>query len=157
MMTDRETPLHGDRVLAEAGGLVDESRATLAIYGDDLDPDIVSDLLGCSPSRAHRKGDRKTVTSVPFRSGAWLLTVEARSPEGPAEAIADLLGRFPAEPGFWQRIIGVYDVSIRVAIHTSGWNRGFCLPAGLLSRVGQIGLPIDVDLYCYGDESEDGV
>lgn len=156
-MTDKKALTQGEQVLAEVGGPVDESRATLAIYGDDLDPDTVSDLLGCSPSRAHRKGDRKTVTSVPFRSGAWLLTVEARSPEGPAEAIVNLLARFPAESGFWQRIIAVYDVSICVAIHTSGWNRGFCLPAGLLSRVGQIGVPIDVDLYLYGDESDDGV
>ena len=57
MMSNENTPKHGDEVILESGGVVDESRATLAIYGDDLDPDVVSGLLGCSPSRAEEFED----------------------------------------------------------------------------------------------------
>lgn len=95
-------------------------------------------------------------TSVPDKSGAWFLTREVRAPKGPDEAISNLLALFPETAEFWQQIIEKYDVSIRVAIHTSGWNRGFDLPADLLRRIGRIGVRIDFDLYFYADDNEDG-
>lgn len=156
-MKDEITPIRKEEILTEVGGLVDESRATLALYGDDLDPDGVSKMLGCAPSHAHRKGDRRGGTAVPFSSGAWLLTVETKAPKGPDAAIATLLARFPETPEFWRPVLDKFSVSIRVGIHTCGWNRGFGLPADIVARVGRIGVPIDFDLYLYGDESDGGV
>jgi hypothetical protein len=156
-MNNKIIPIRKDEIIVEIGGPVDECRATLAIYSDNLDPDTVSKMLGCSPSHAHRKDDRRKATSVPFKSGAWFLTVESRAPEGPEEAISKLLGRFPETPEFWQPIVDQYNVSIRVGIHTSGWNRGFGLSPNILAKVGRIGVAIDFDLYFYGDEIENGV
>jgi hypothetical protein len=156
-MNDKITPLRKGEILMEVGGPVDECRATIAIYGDHLDPDAVSDLLGCLPTTAHRNGDRKTPTAVPFTSGAWLLTVEVNAPQGPDEAISELLARLPKARGAWQSITDQYSVSIRVGIHTSGWNRGFALSADVLAQLARIEVPVDFDLYLYGDEEEGDV
>lgn len=87
-------------VLAEVAGVVDESRVTLAICGDDLDPDDVSAKLRCVPSHNHHKGERRSQTSPPFRTGAWILSVEGGAPRGPNELIDELLARFPQTTSF---------------------------------------------------------
>jgi len=46
-MADEITPIQKGEVLVRFGGPVDESRATLAIYGDDLQPD---DARRCIPN-----------------------------------------------------------------------------------------------------------
>jgi len=142
-------------VLFEAGGMVDESRVSLAIYGDDLDPDALSTMLKCAPSRSHRKGDSRSHTSSPFRTGAWILTVEGRAPRGPNELIDELLERFPVDALFWQSLTERYQVSVQVGIHTGGWNQGFDLPPGTVTALAQRGIGIGFDLYFYGDDDAD--
>ena len=141
-------------MIAEVGGMVDETRVSLAIYGDDLDPNAVSAVFGCVPSHCHRKGDRKSQTSPPFRSGAWILTIEGKAPSGPHTMIDELLGRFPSDPAFWRPLTERYQLSVKVGIHTGGWNRGFDLTAGTVTTLARTGVGLGFDLYFYGDEEE---
>jgi len=39
------------------GGPIDSVIVSLCLYGDDLDPDKVTALLGCQPTQAARKGE----------------------------------------------------------------------------------------------------
>jgi hypothetical protein len=142
-------------MVAEVGGMVDETRVSLAIYGDELDPDALSTELRCVPSRSHRKGDRRSQTSPPFRTGAWILSVEGRAPRGPSELIDELLARFPVDGMFWRTLTEKYQVSVRVGIHTGGWNRGFDFPLGAVTSLAQRGIGVGFDLYFYGDEVAD--
>lgn len=89
---DDITPSRKPEIIGEAGGLVDGSRLTLGIHGDDLDPDEISRMLGCAPTSAHRRGDPRR-PGPPWPSGAWLLSVEAKSPTGPEELVDLLLAR----------------------------------------------------------------
>jgi hypothetical protein len=141
-------------VITEAGGMVDETRVSLAVYGDDLDPETVSGILGCAPSHCHRKGDRHRQTSPPFSMGAWILTVEGRAPQGPSELIGELLGRFPSDPALWRPLIEQYRVSVRVGIHTAGWNRGFDITSAVVAALARTGVGLGFDLYFYGDEED---
>ncbi|HTD73780.1 MAG TPA: DUF4279 domain-containing protein [Steroidobacteraceae bacterium] len=156
-MGDEVIPIRKPHVVAEVGGMVDESRVTLAIYGDDLDPESISKMAGCNPTHAHRKGDRKTESSPPFRTGAWLLTVEGKAPQGPNDLIRLLLDRFPSEPAFWRPLSDRYQISVRVGIHTGGWNRGFDLEPATIAAVSILGGILGFDLYFYGEEGDDGV
>ena len=151
-MRDGIPPDQKPYVIAEAGGMVDETRVSLAIYGDDLDPEAVSGILGCAPTRCHRKGDRHRQDSPPFSMGAWILTVEGKAPHGPSELIDKLLERFPSDPAFWQPLIEQYRVSVRVGIHTAGWNRGFDITAAAVAALARTGSELGFDLYFYGDE-----
>jgi hypothetical protein len=40
-------------MVATVGGPVDEVRVSLAVYSDNLDPDLLTRLLGCAPSTFH--------------------------------------------------------------------------------------------------------
>jgi len=141
-------------VLVEVGGAVDESHVSLAIYGDDLDPDALSAMLGCVPSHSHRKGDCRSQTSPLSRTGAWIFTVEGRAPRGPDELIEELLARFPEDALFWRELTERYQVSVRMGIHMGGWNRGFDLPLATVTALAQRRIGVGFDLYFYGDEVE---
>ena len=79
---DDVIPIRKPEMIADAGGLVDRSRLTLGLYGEDLDPDEISRLLGCSPTSVHRRGDPRR-SGPPWPKGAWLLSVDGEAPTGP--------------------------------------------------------------------------
>jgi predicted RNA binding protein YcfA (HicA-like mRNA interferase family) len=60
---DDAIPIRKPEIVGEAGDLVDETRFTRGIHGEDLDPDEISRLLGYAPTSAHRRGE-------PRRSGS---------------------------------------------------------------------------------------
>ena len=61
------------------------------------------------------------------------------------------------EHGSLECFVRGYRASIRVGIHTAGWNRGFGLSSEILATLARIGLGVDFDLYLYGDETDGGV
>src|SRR5690606_28285796 len=119
----------------DVGGLVDESSATLCVYGDDLEPAELSALLGVEPSRSFRRGHRQTPDSRPAGHGAWFLRVEGTAPFGPNEHLGELLRRLPANPVVWSELRARYQVRISIGIHFDAWNRGFALDAATLAQV----------------------
>ena len=150
-MSEKVAPIRGPSVVAEVGGPVDEFRVTLALYGDNLNPEIVSQLLSCNPTDAHSKGERKGPRSPPFTGGAWLLTAEGKAPASPSDAIESLLGRFPPDVGFWKGLNDDFKVQLRIGIHTAGWNRGFHISPRASTMIAVTGASIEFDLYFYGE------
>ena len=141
-----------DEIIAEVGGLVDETGVCLAICGKDLDPDEVTELIGCSPTNAHRSGDRKTPNSPPYQSGAWLLEMRGSEPIGPEQLIRRLLLRVPQDENVWTKLSGRFRVRLLMGIHFTGWNKGFDLPADLIPAIASLRASIGFDLYGYGDD-----
>jgi hypothetical protein len=77
---------------------------TLRFYGDDLDPDHVTRLLGAEPTKAVRKDDiwktpggREKVA----RTGSWRLEAEDCSPGDLDGQIARLLGQLTDTLPVW--------------------------------------------------------
>ena len=68
-----------DEISAEVGGDPDECGVCLAIYGEELDPDEITQLLGCQPTDSHLRGDKKGPRSPGFSKGAWFLDNARRS------------------------------------------------------------------------------
>ncbi len=132
--------------------MVDESSATLAVYGDDLDPRDITALLGVEPTSSFLPGHRRGPRSPPIKHGGWFLRVEGAAPSGPGELLGVLLSRLPAETATWERLKERHSVQIRIGVHSQGWNRGFSLSAETLARVASVNVPMEFDLYAYGSE-----
>ncbi len=130
------------------GGLIEEAGASLNIYGDDLDPDEITRLLGLAPTHSHRLGDRLKPHSPPFRTGCWTHRVEGAGPGDPADlALGSLLDRLPSEASFWAPLGQRYQIRIFFCIGFKGWNKAFTLSAGNVQRVARLGVRLDFDLY----------
>jgi len=150
---DDVTPIRKPEVIGEAGGLVDESRLTLGVHGDDLDPDEVSRLMGCAPTSAHRRGEPR-LSGSPWPRGAWLLSVEGKSPTGPEELVHLLLARLPADEAFWSEVRARFRLKLSFGIFSERWNRGFELSAEALRRINVLGAGVGVDIYANLEEGD---
>jgi len=146
------------------GGPVDLTTVTLCVYGHDLDPSEVSLLLGCEPTRAHRRGDRRPTKSPSFpdgfapprKQGAWFLTEEVASPKGPEEATRHLLEHLPDDEA-WADLGNRYDVRLSYMITVTEWNRGFDLSKELVARIAGLNVSLLFDIYAEDDdEAEQG-
>lgn len=157
-MSGQDDPERGEldphTILAVAGGPVDEARVTLAIYGERLEPDDITDALGISPTSSHLMGERRSAAGRPFAKGAWLFTVEGGEADGPEEVTERLLRRVPDDEDLWRDLAARYDVQLRYGIHFEGWNRGFDLSPGLIRRIAALRATLCFDIYAYGEESD---
>lgn len=152
-VADEVIPLRPPHAIVKTGGPPDLTSVVLALYAEDLDPDIVSRELGCAPTRAHRKGDRRGPRSPPFSTGAWLLELSGEGPIDPDVLLSDLLGRFPRDSAFWAKLRASYRVRVLVALHIERWNRGFELSPRTVAMVSATGAEFGFDLYFYaGDD-----
>jgi hypothetical protein len=140
------------RVLAEVGGPIDEVSVTLALYSEELEPQEISRALGVEPTSAHRRGERRSPTSPPFLSVAWLLTERGRDAER-AEAIIDrLLKQLPEDPEVWRDLMIRYEIQFRFGLHMKEWNKGLSIPLEQVTRIAELGASMEFDIYAYGED-----
>jgi hypothetical protein len=144
-------PIREEVIIAEVGGMVDETRLTLGIHGPDLLPEEISAVLGCAPTRAHRRGDPCGRYSPSWREGAWLLIVEGRAPSGPDELVPQLLRCLPSDRAIWEEVVARYIVRLSFGIFVGAWNRGFDLSPTSMKQLAALGVPVGFDIYADGE------
>lgn len=140
------------RVIAEVGGTVDKSGVTLAIYGTDLIPEEITNLIGVQPTESFRRGYVRNPRSRPMPHGAWFLEYRGTSPDGPDVQLRKILVQVPTSRVLWEKIAENHRIQIRFGIHMSGWNKGFGLPKDLLSQLADINADLEFDIYAYDDD-----
>jgi hypothetical protein len=151
MTDDNVIPMRSDRVIATVGGSVDELRVTLALYGDELDPDEITAALGCQPTSAHRRGEtrigKKTGLVTVYKQGAWLLSAEGRAPRTADEITSEVLARVSGDEAVWSDLAGRYDVQLRYGVFLEAWNRGFSLGRAVVQRAALLRASLEFDIY----------
>jgi hypothetical protein len=89
----RQPPAVFEDAIGVAGGEVDEYHICLGYYGDELNPDELSDLLGRKPNSSSLKGDlvNKNERTRIEKTGKWILSARETPGEPLEPQIADLL------------------------------------------------------------------
>jgi len=133
------------------GGSVDEVRATIRLCGDDLDPAVVTNLLGVDPTFAARKGDVRPSGSsaVIQRTGVWCLSSKVARDTELEEIIASLLARLPDAGSTWDQLVHVAQIEVYCALFLEGPNRGVSLSSQLLRKLSDRHLELGIDIYAY--------
>ena len=136
------------------GGSVDETKLTLAIYGDEaLDVDAITTRLGVEPTETQCKGDRRKPRYRPYQKSAWFLRMSAEAPSGLSELLQELLQSVPPpESAVWRELRTTYDVQLRIGIFMDAWNRGFHVDSDLFAKAAHIANTLNFDIYAAGDE-----
>ena len=133
--------------LFRVGGPIDEVGVGLAVYGEDLDPVAVTELLGCPPTWAYRRGDVRGPRSPPLKRGVWMLEERCAAPRQLEELAAHFLDRLPQDQSTWARLRERYEVKLRFSIRVKRWNRGFEISAALASRISGLGIPLGFEIW----------
>jgi len=127
-------------------------RASLRVFGDGLEPEEVSALLGREPTRSHRKGDLAGSDS-PGRSGsveptgAWILDSWLPEKAEIEEHVEALLGAVSNDSDEWERLTERFSASVLCSAFLDQYNEGFELSPRIAQSLSERGLVIAFDVY----------
>jgi len=123
--------------------------AELAIYCDDLEPSVVTQILGLQPSMTWKSGDVKNQrTGATYDSGCWKL--QTSSNDGPLEDhIKNLMELCSGCIDSIRSLGNDKNVSVEVSavIHLKEYAPDLCLSNGIIAWMSDIGASLDIDMY----------
>lgn len=126
-------------------------RASLRVFGDSLEPEEVSALLGRQPSRNHRKGDKIRGKSGNLDAveptGAWILDSALSERAEVEEHVESLLSSLSNDMDEWSRLTDTYSASIHCGLFLDQYNEGFELSPRCAQSIAERGLVIAFDIY----------
>lgn len=135
------------------GGPVDRFVVTLRIYGEELDPDRISALLGCTPTNAERKGvpipSPGGNARIP-KSGRWSLKIESKDyaeSDDIEDAVRMLFARLPSDPEVWASLTKAYKVDVFCGLFLASTNRGFSISPEISKLLSDRHVEIGFDVY----------
>jgi hypothetical protein len=136
---------------------VSEYHITLRFFGDDLDPNAVSSLLGAQPTKSCKKGDlfRGKVSDRIERTGKWLLNLPEKPGVSFEPQIEGLLKRLTQDLSVWRDLTSKYKADLFCGVWLGSSNQGMELSPMLMSKLAERGLHLGLDIY-ERDEKDDG-
>ena len=141
-------------------------RVSLRVFGDALEPDEVSALLGRQPSRSHRKGEGSSSVSKSASSGSsteptskptleptseptgvWILDSGLSGKAEIEEHVEALLSLVSNDCDEWASLTSRFSASILCSACLDEYNEGFEISPRLAQSLADRGLVIAFDIY----------
>ena len=131
-------------------GSLHKSAASLGFYGDDLDPDEITAVLGRKPNVGVRKGGRWLTSKGAEKiahTGSWRLVADQCDPADLDGQINSLFDRMTDHLPAWHSFVGRYRGRVFCGLFLASSNEGLTLRSETLVRIGERGLLLDFDIY----------
>ena len=147
-MSDKVIPFPGklrDGLVLNAR--IERSEASLLIYGEELEPEAITKLLGVQPSSTHCKGDQLHHSGPPLERGVWIHDVEGFAPTEPETLMIELLSKLPEDQELWRQLTEEFDVRLCFVLWLGHWNSAFTISPELVSRIARLNVEITIDIY----------
>ena len=125
------------------GGEVDECSLILRFFGDDLDPEMITALLGVSATGSQRKGERKPLMQD---TGVWLLQCE-RTTDVPDNQVKLLLSDLKDDLKIWRQLSDSFSAEIKCHLFLQRWTRGTIFSVETLAALAARNLNLHVEVY----------
>ncbi|MFA0792285.1 DUF4279 domain-containing protein [Microbulbifer echini] len=127
------------------------------MFGDDLIPEEVTELLGVEPSQSYKMGDERPRGSQYYKTGGWLIKSgevpigESREGE---EKFEEWLSELPDDKFAWSSLIEKFEIKARLVGYTDQWNADYTISPGALNESTKRGLPLMIDPFLSLDEPD---
>jgi hypothetical protein len=124
------------------------ARVSLRVFGDTLEPEEVSALLGRPASREHRKGDKiRGNGSGVEPTGAWILDSPLPEKAEVEDHVETLLGSLSNDMDEWSSLSDRFSATMHCGLFLDQYNEGFELSSRVAQAVAERGLVIAFDIY----------
>ncbi len=142
---------------------ISRSNVSIRLFGTELDPEYITQLLGCEPSSAAKTGQKiikSDGTERIVRKGFWHLDYGESDEILLEEKIKLLFERLTDNLESWQEVTKNLDLAdIYCGLFIDKWNEGFTLSQSLLKNISDRNLTIGFDIYSptdtwYGNNEE---
>jgi len=133
----------------------DKSHVFLKILDFGDDPSIVTRRIGLSPTSAWRRGDPMPSHPTATRNHSRWSFQSPLPLETHVEKHFEALLPLP-EPhtASIRECAAEFSVELCCAIYYEDFTPGIHLSPEILQRITALGIPLDLDLYCLGDDSD---
>lgn len=129
--------------------------ACLRFFGETLDPDEITRLLGKPPSGADRKGDivgpRKNRVA---QRNSWRLEASDREPGDLDSQVVEILGGLTDDLSIWRRATQSCSADLFCGAFLASSNEEFYISPATLLKLGERGIQLSLDVYADVEESE---
>ena len=129
---------------------ISETAATLRIFGDDLEPDKISKLLGHLPSKSERKGDRSVSKSGNERvakTGLWRLHATDLEPGDINAQIQEILDKLSPNIEVWNEISKNYRLDLFCGLFMKKGVEETYLTVASMSALSARNIELNLDIY----------
>ena len=127
------------------------SAASLRVFGDDLNPDELTRLLGGPPTKAEHKGEtvvnKKTGRTRIAPTGSWRRQAERRMPGDLDAQIAEILDDLTDDTEIWQALHARFHADLFCGLFMTEFNEGISLSNATVSKLAVRGLRLEFDIY----------
>jgi len=133
--------------------MTDISRSTISIrlFGSELNPEKITQLLGCEPTSAAKTGEKIIKSNGKERivkKGFWHLTYGESDEVILEEKIELLFGKLTDNLESWIEVTkNLETADIFCGLFIDNWNEGFTLSQSILRKVSERNLEIGFDFY----------
>lgn len=139
-----------ERYRWQTGGEIKKVSVSLRFIGDELNPDEVTSMLKCQPTKAFRKGN--TIPDEKYQrtatTGGWILQSSLSDRENIEKHIIALFSSVSNEMHIWQYLTGRYRADLFIGIFMEDWNQGIELSSDLIKQITERHLKLSFDIYC---------
>jgi hypothetical protein len=123
-------------------------RVSLRVFGDALEPEEVSALLGRDPTRCHRRGDPVGDGGTSAEpTGAWILDSTLSEKDEIEDHVENLLSIVSNDSDEWDQLTSCFSASILCSAFLDQYNEGFEISPRLARSLADRGLVIAFDIY----------
>lgn len=126
------------------------TKATLRVFGDDLNPDDVTRMLGASPTASTRKGDARTRPSgEPWleRTGSWRLKASELEPGNLDAQIQQIFAALTPDMAVWADLSDRFRLDMFCGLFMRKGNEGLEISPESLAALGARGVTLGLDIY----------
>jgi hypothetical protein len=123
-----------------------KSCATLRLFGDSLNPEEITRLLGCPPSTAFTKGQIRYRTTL-YKTGGWLLEAADREPADLDAQVVDLLTRVSQDLAVWSNLSKQYDVDLFCGFFMEETDEGLEISTHTMKMLSERGIKLAFCIY----------
>ncbi|WP_278377139.1 DUF4279 domain-containing protein [Sphingobium yanoikuyae] len=130
-------------------GVLHRSAASIGFYGDDLDPTEITERLGEPTIAVKMGGTFQTLGGRDkiARTGSWQVTAKDQQPADLDRQINDLLDGLSDDIVSWQAFSQRFRSRVFCGLFLEDSNEGLALRSETLSRLGDRGLCLHLDIY----------
>ena len=135
---------------------VARTRASLRIFGDDLVPEEITDLLGHAPTKSQRKGEEVPLPKAgKFRTattGGWWLHSNEVEPGDLDSQIDDILSKLTNDVSTWDNISSKHDIDLFCGLFMNESMEGIDISPKNLLALGSRHILLGLDIYAPDEE-----
>lgn len=122
-----------------------ETSACLRFFGDDLDPDELTSLLGGEATTKARKGEMKPGGRI-HKTGSWLLESGFAAGDNLDAQICGILESLNPDASVWRHLAARFHSDMFCGVWLIG-KPGIELQPAAMKMLGDRGLPLELDIY----------